>query len=355
MRAIGTRPSTPTRPRLRRAGQVGLEAAAALAFVAQSLAMAPMAVAAVDPNTPPVPAPFAVAITPTGFQPSTIDVVAGQSVVFTNGSGAARKVQATSGIFDSGTIPDGGAFSVSIPDDRTIAFVSNGTPTFLGELRVGPNGFSGPGDTPVSAVLPAQDAPSEDPASFGVEPTWGLTISRTTILVLFSSSATVSEANGLLAATHARVVGRLSGTGAVVLNIADAGDGDFTDLFAALDTLRASPAVSAAAFDPIGDQADARPVSKAASDAGFVLKPFPFAAGDTQIGAFGIEQARFPQAWNLFDAMRRYGEKVDVGIADSGFDLAHSEFADVPGQGKHLDFVASCSEAKCQNAPARHQ
>ena len=323
---------------------------AALVVVAQGLALAPVAIAVPAATPPPLPDPAQVEITSTGFVPSSIDAVAGQSVVFTNDSGAVRKVQATSGIFDSGAIPDGGAFTVAIPDDRTIPFTSNGSPTFVGSLQVGPNGFSGPADDPISAHLPTEVAPAEDPASFGMEPTWGLTVSRTTLMVLFSASATVTDANDLLGAVHGRVTGRVAGSDAVVVAIADAGVGDFADLMAALAVLQASPAVTAAAFDPIGNDANTHPVRPEASAAGFQLKSFPYVDGDTKIGAFGIEQARFPQAWNLFDAMKRYGQKVDVGIADSGFDLGHVEFADVPGQGKHVDYVASCAEAKCQNA-----
>src|SRR4051812_7164673 len=96
--------------------------AGALVVMAQLLVLAPTPVYAAAAEPPPVPDPFQVEMTPTGFVPSTIDVVVGQSVVFTNHAGAARKVQATSGLFDSGTIPVGGAFTVAIPDERTIPF-----------------------------------------------------------------------------------------------------------------------------------------------------------------------------------------------------------------------------------------
>jgi len=342
--------------RRRRIGARGSRAVAALialVAVAQLLVLGPTPVRAQAAEPPPVPDPFQVEITPTGFEPSTIEVVVGQSVVFTNHAGATRKVQATSGLFDSGSIPVGGAFVVAIPDERTIPFVSNGPPNFMGSLQVGPNGFTGPADGRIQDHLPTTTAPPEDPASFAVEPWWGLTASRTTILLAFKRTATVADANRVLGSIHGRLAGVIGTTGLVVVTIADRPDGSFDDLTAALAVLRSDPAVEAAAMDVVGGEQSLPPTEPppAAVTAGFRWEPYsPESA--TSTGAFGLQQSRFPEAWNLLDAMKRSGTRVDVGISDSGFDLTHPEYADFRASGHHIDQVPLCLGTICQTADA---
>src|SRR3954466_7858932 len=88
-----------------------------LLLLVGTLALLPRIYADAASTPPPVPGPVQVQLSPLGFSPTTIDLVVGQSVVFTNTSGATRSIQAPNGIFDSGDIPAGGAFTVAIPDE----------------------------------------------------------------------------------------------------------------------------------------------------------------------------------------------------------------------------------------------
>ncbi|MCB0961069.1 MAG: cadherin-like domain-containing protein [Acidimicrobiales bacterium] len=330
-------------------------AISALAVLVGSLATLPRAEAAVDPETPPVPTPFEVTLTDAGFDPATIDVVVGQSIVITNTGSTTRRIQGADTIFDSGDVPVGGAFTVAIPDDREVAVTSpaaGAVPVATATIRVGPNGFSGPGDSPVSLHLPTGLSQAEDLDSFAVEPTWGLTVSRTTIVLQFRDSATVAEANRALAAANARLAGRTPNTPILMVTIPDPGDGTFDDLHAALDALRSSPGVLAAALDPLGDSADLPgPLPATVVSGGFNWVGYPTPAGAPS-GSYGVEQARFPQAWNLLDAIRKAGSsKVDIGVVDTGYDLAHPELAPAAGGSKRIDFLPNCLGICVGNPP----
>jgi hypothetical protein len=315
----------------------------ALLLLVGTLALLPRSYASAAAAPPPVPPPAQVQLTPLGFDPQTVDLVVGQSVVFTNASGETRSIQAPNGIFDSGDIPNGGAFTVAIPDERILNFLSAGSTTFGGTLRVGPNGLGGNGSDLANDNLPKTTAPAEDPASFSQEERWGLIASRTTMLVAFADTATVDQINGLLTQIHGKISGQLATTGIVVITIADRPDKKFDDLKAALAILQASPAVKNAALDTLGDSPVTNPLPPAPGGpigSGYTYQPFPGATN----GAYGIEQARFPAAWNLFDAIKRHGYKVDLGIVDTGFDFGHQEFQNVPGGSvPHLTYVPACT------------
>ncbi|QXC60673.1 S8 family serine peptidase [Aquihabitans sp. G128] len=323
---------------------------AALGILLGVLVLAPQVAPAADAEPPPVPGPAKVTITSSGFSPSTVEVVVGQSVVFTNSSGATRKVVGDDAIFDSGDIPDGGAFTVAIPDDRTVDFTSPGTPTFTGTLQVGVNGFSGPAAGPIRDHLPNTPPHVEDPASFGSVEPWGIVASRTEILVTFASTATVQDGNRLLGAISGRLSGQIGTSGIVVITIPRSSDGSFDDLKAALALLRSDPAITAAAMDTMGQDDRVEPPPSQAI--GFSWQPYPL-TDPTRDRAFGLLQARVPQAWNLLDAIRRKKNRVDIGIPDSGFDLDHPEMDGEPGQGKRISYVPLCFTASpCFTNPA---
>src|SRR3954451_21049987 len=106
-----------------------LSSLGALLLLVGTLALLPRTYASAASTPPPIPAPVQVQLTPLGFSPATIDLVVGQSVVFTNTTSATRSIVAPNGIFDSGDVPAGGAFTVAIPDERTLNFLSAGSPT----------------------------------------------------------------------------------------------------------------------------------------------------------------------------------------------------------------------------------
>src|SRR5690242_9355490 len=78
--------------------------------------LAPVAPAGaqVPPDPRPMPAPVEVSITDTGYEPAAVSAAEGQSVVFTNRSATEQAVTDPEGLFDSGPIPPGGAFTISL-------------------------------------------------------------------------------------------------------------------------------------------------------------------------------------------------------------------------------------------------
>src|SRR5689334_18297677 len=103
----------------RRAARALLLAIVAMAAWVGALPFLP-AVPGAGAQTPPepraMPEPATVRITDTGFEPLAIAVAAGQSVVFTNETATDQALAESAGLFDSGTIPPGGAFTVAVGD-----------------------------------------------------------------------------------------------------------------------------------------------------------------------------------------------------------------------------------------------
>ena len=331
-------------------------AALALAVSALVAVVVPVPAGAaptVDPAPRELPGAVAVVLTATDFQPSVITAVAGQSVVFANDSGATRSVAAEDGLFDSGPIPAGGAFTVAVPEARQIAVTSPGPPALSATLSVGQLEVAGPSTDPVSAHLPDLGAPPEDPDSFAADPVWGAVASRTVILVKFQAAATVADANRLLAAIDGTISGTVGDTGIVRVVIPDRADRSFADLEAALAALRADPAVAYAARDTLGQPAtiptDNLPPEL--TDVNFAFKPYP-PSTSAGAGAFGLTQARFPQAWNLLDAIKRKRSPVDTVILDNGVTTSHPEFAARPNQPPRTRTFAVCPGVRCENFEA---
>lgn len=107
--------------------------------------------AAAPRATPP---PKKVTITPTGFEPLDITVVAGQTVEFTNASGAEQTVDDAGTLFDSGPIPDGGGFSIAFTEPGYNECNSAAQPEWIGSTSVGQLELPGPPDGLVNEHLP---------------------------------------------------------------------------------------------------------------------------------------------------------------------------------------------------------
>ena len=75
---------------------------------------------------------------------------------------------------------------------------------------------------------------------------FGVAASRTRILVAFTSAATISQANGALSAAGVSVAGGLPRLGLLLVVAPDSPD--FSGLIAAIDRLRADPAIQTAAM-----------------------------------------------------------------------------------------------------------
>src|SRR4029079_16704055 len=107
-----------------------------------------------------------------------------------------------------------------------------------------------------------------------------------------------------------------------ILLVATPDTGDFTGLEAALASLRANPAVEFAAMD---EKEDVSAVPRAAEDAtstpphnwAWELTIGPGGQPLGYGGNWGLEASRFPQAWNLKEAISSLNHSIDTGIIDA--------------------------------------
>jgi uncharacterized protein YkwD/plastocyanin len=269
-----------------------------------------------------------VIITPSGFDPEEVEVVPGQTVHWTNESGAPRSVTADNALFDSGPIPPGGGFSMTLDVAATHAYSSSGDPGFAGSVQVVLEELPGPPAEPVDGHIFDIPFPPEDPADVSVHPDMGIEVSRTAILLGFEPGATVAEANAALAAAGTKIVGALADEGILLLEAPNTAD--LSGLDTALASLRSNPAVRFAAMSPqLEEDSVPRPpaalgndpVTGAAFDYGWAVTTTgassPFGAGRN----WGLEASRFPQAWNLREAIERKNNQIDTGIVDAGFEI----------------------------------
>src|SRR5262245_12795596 len=102
----------------------------------------------------PVPAPVKVSITPDGYAPPNVTLVAGQTVAFTNDSGVEQTVTATDASFDSGPIAPGGGYAMAFHGTGTFSITSTNTPSFAGTLIVGLLDIPGAPTATVQSSLP---------------------------------------------------------------------------------------------------------------------------------------------------------------------------------------------------------
>jgi len=280
-----------------------------------------------------------VAVTASGFQPTFVEVDAGQPVHFTNASSQAQTVThdgASSGgtmLFDSSSIPPGGGFSLALlaPGDHALRST---TSNHLATLRVRATGLPGPASDPVRNHIPNVAFPRARGADVASHPQWGIQASRTRIMVGFTSTATVAQANAALAAANATVQGGLPSLGVVLVTVPDSAD--FSTLTSALQSLRSNPVIEFAAMST-RVQGDVTPRP---TESGMLIP------GSTSVldwtwdergmgGAVvphganaSIEAVRAPQGWNLLQAIRKKNASVQTAIVDSGFE-AHPDLGNL--------------------------
>ena len=130
---------------------------------------------------------------------TTIDINPGDSVHWTNAATQTQTVTSADGLLDSGALAPGSGFSVTLAPGNH-AYTSSTSSGFTGLVRVGSGGLSGPLTDLANSHLPKLDFPRIDPADVGTHPRLGAVASRTHILLGFTSTATVGQANTVLRA-----------------------------------------------------------------------------------------------------------------------------------------------------------
>ena len=270
-----------------------------------------------------------VRVTPTGFVPSTVSVIVGQTVIFDNETGGERSIVAADGAFDSGSIPSEGAFAVAMSQPGTFPFTSTGDPELQGVLSVGLAALPGSGSAKVVDAVPALlPTPTTDLAP---HPDYVINVSRSRLIVVPSATATVAEFNALLAANELTIVGGLKNLKELVVATADPGDHSL--VIAAAEALRASAIVRAATLDfEVSEDNIPRPIVRPGP--GHALSNYEWSDPTLQEvvteGNWGLRAVRAPAAWNLLDTARANDQAVIVatepGAPGSHVDLDISEF-----------------------------
>ena len=306
----------------------------------------PSAGAQVEPEPRALPAPAPVTITDSGYEPDSVSLAEGQTVVFTNGSAVDQTVTESTGLFDSGAIPPGGAFSLSLDEPGYHAFATTTEPAFAGYLTVGRLEIAGPPDQLVRAHLPEIAVPPV--TDWDELPGRGIITSRTRIAVMFAEGTTVGAANAALADANVTIIGTTPALNAVVVTAEDRGAGDFDATFEAEESLRSDPVVEAAALDLAQTTATVPPFTQDDLLTGgptgltgwlYGDQREPNGSGKGQGGNWGLEQARFPQAWNVLDPVRRAAAPIDTLVLDLGF----TPHDDLPIDTRALCYAGQCN------------
>jgi plastocyanin len=120
----------------------------------------PTAPPSVAPGQPAAPAPVTVdvAMVDLAFEPPTIEAVAGSTIRWTNEGAAPHTATAENGSFDSGIVPSGGTFEVTLDSPGTFAYVCQLHPGMAGSIVVaaGAGTAAGAGGSGPAVTAPAR-------------------------------------------------------------------------------------------------------------------------------------------------------------------------------------------------------
>src|SRR5262249_50277188 len=138
--------------------------------------------------------------------------------------------------------------------------------------------------------------------------------------------ATVAQANTALAAAGVTVIGATPAFNSVLAVVPEPGVGNFDPALAAVAALEASPRGTAAGLGLETELARVPPITENAlynegPDAWIwnEMRNADNGSGKGVDGNWGMEASRFPQSWNILDAVRRAEVPVDTLVIDKGF------------------------------------
>ncbi|MTV24612.1 S8 family serine peptidase [Nitriliruptoraceae bacterium ZYF776] len=241
----------------------------------------------------------------------------GGTVVWQNRSGDDLEVTGAHRLIDSGPIPDGGSFHVTVDQPGTYPWeTALGGGSFQVELRL-----TGSNDSPVNLNLPHVPFPDRPEGDLAVHPTLALPTSKSRAVVRWADSTTVQEARSSLSHAQVDIVGALPQLGLAMVSVGEQDDHRSIDW--AIDRLRVRPGVEAVIPDLEPEPTALPPVSPLAEDHEVTWTPLTTAP--TGHGAnWGLELSRVPAAWNLADAHGARGAAPGrTVVIDSGFSAHH--------------------------------
>jgi photosystem II stability/assembly factor-like uncharacterized protein len=181
----------------------------------------------------------------------------------------------------------------------------------------------------------------------------GIFVSFNTLLLTFAMSTTVGEANAILAAIGAQIVGGVPGVddggeaaaGILILRVPTT---DHGAIIALLDDLRAEAAVDNVVQDALLEETVLPALNDGDPD------DWTWEIGGSG-GNWGLEHIRVPQMWNLNGTIEAAGpHPMTTGVLDTGFADSHPDlpytFNATPGrQGDHGTHVAGTIGATFDN------
>ena len=279
------------------------------------------------------PTDVSIEITDGGFSPAPVIVPAGANLHWTNDATGEQSVVSEEGLFDSGPLAPGDGFTVNLRVPGHHSYHSANTQGFVGELKVVLAGLGGSPNAMANDHIPDVPFPAPDPNDYSIHPQLAARVSRTTIYLGFNDTATVAEANDALGHAGVGLAGGIPAFKTLVGEVEDSGD--FTRIDAAIAALRSEPAIAFAA--PIREiVSDAVPrVWESPSDSQLTQRTWdvvqapagsPGGAGDN----YGLEMARFPQAWNLMEVIRARAADISTGLLEvAGFPESHPDLGDL--------------------------
>ena len=291
-----------------------------------------------------------IALTDTGLEPSSVCILPGASIHWTNGASDTQDVVEPTGRFNSGHLQPGAGFSITLGVPGTHLYRSTLSAGFEGEIVVAMEGLDGPLDELANDWIPDVAYPAQLDEDLSIHPLGLELTSRTRLMLGFTDEATVGEANAALATAEVVVLGGLPRMG--MLLVASEDSGDFTALEVAQATLESMPGVEFAgevtvlSTDVVPRPPDAATRTILAAEGAALMPPPGEDPGgvDWQVirtttdGPYGrganwpLEASRVPQIWNWREELLRGGHGGPAGdvatvFVDKGYETSHPDLA----------------------------
>lgn len=242
---------------------------------------------------------------------------AGADVRWRNRSGRTLQITSTNGVLDSGPIPDGGSFYASLPMPGGYTWdseVGGGTLLVAAEFEGSPASLA-------RDSIPDVPPPPVDRMDISLHPTLRIELPRTRLIVGFSPTATVEQAEAALGNDWV-IVGGLPRLGLVVVQRSFPLT---THSDAIVHDLTADAAVEFATYDTPPSETALADTSMDVAELGWYWDA-PTDAPFGRPNNWMFEASNIPSAWNLDDALEALGAagRSTTLVLDSGFQ-AHED------------------------------
>ena len=263
-----------------------------------------------------------------GASQPVVQVEAGETVHFTNWSGLPSAIASENGLFDSGVLGPGAGYSVVMTVPGSHAYATASLPDVDARIDVVLRELPGPPDALVNDHIPRIAPTPAPPDDIEVHPRLGTEVSalpnpprlhrrRRRLRMRTTPSRTPGCA----------IIGATSSADALLVQVPPFDEDAFEALDDALDQLREEDAVDFASMS-FRLETQTIPAGADTPTREFPGNPWRWDLNQANAdgGNWGLERSRFPQAWNLREAIENRANRVVTGIIDAGYD----SHADLP-------------------------